>query len=88
MIVEEILHTCSNSYVASAAVASIGGEFADRFSRVAARGEMSKGTLAAQIVRGFSERASTEQRDAVRRAAHGSDHPILSGLHYILAQSA
>jgi hypothetical protein len=87
MIVEEIIHTCSDANVAGGALASIGGEFAKEFAVRALHINLSPGMLAALIVKAFSDQASSHQRDEVWRLAHGTDHPILSGLRHILAQS-
>ena len=43
MIVREILRTCSNPHVARAAVASIGGDLAQRVSRDAAERNLTSG---------------------------------------------
>ena len=88
MIVEEIIHTCSDTNVAGGALASIGGEFAEEFAARAMRNNLSPGMLAALIVKAFADQASFHQRDEVWKLAHGTDQPILSGLRHILAQSA
>jgi len=84
MIVREILRTCSNPHVARAAVASIGGDFAQRFSRDAANRNLTSGTFAAGIVRRFSHRAGAHDWKGVDEATRGADQPILSGLRFIL----
>ncbi len=84
MIYREIVHTCSNSYVADAAVISLGGEIARTVADVANRHAMSRGDYAAKLVCDFASGASDgDQRDVVN-AAHGSQQPVLSGLRYIL----
>ncbi len=85
MILQEIVHTCSNASVARAALISIGGEFAARFAEKASRRGLSAGLLAADLVKRFSHDAIKQQRDRVDAAARGSDQPILSGLRYILS---
>lgn len=84
MIVREIVRTCSNPHVARAAVASIGGDFARRFSRDAAKRNLNSGLFAAGIVRRFSRQAGASDWDGVSQATHGADQPILSGLRFIL----
>ena len=84
MIVREILRTCSNPHVARAAVASIGGDFAQRVSRDAAKRNLSSGLFAAGLVRRFSRRAGERDWEGVGEATRGADQPILSGLRYIL----
>ncbi len=84
MIYREIVHTCSNSAVAGAAVDSIGGEFAKAFAAEASRRKVSRGAFAAKLVREFASRADEIELQRVNAAAHKADHPILNGLRYIL----
>jgi hypothetical protein len=84
MIYREIVHTCSNSEVARAAVKSIGGDFARDFVAEASRRELPSGVLAARLVREFADKADEVELQSVVAATHGSDQPILSGLRYIL----
>jgi hypothetical protein len=80
----EIVRTCTNAHVARAAVASIGGDFAEKFAENASRRDLPSGVFAARLVRDFAIRADDEDWEAVGRATHGADQPILSGLRYIL----
>ena len=84
MIVREIVVTCSNPHVASAAVASIGGDFACRFERDAANRSLSSGMLASCLVGDFARRADDSAWESVGAATRGADTPILTGLRYIL----
>jgi hypothetical protein len=84
MIVREIVLTCSNPNVARAAVLSIGGDFARRFSRDAAERNLTSGVFAAGLVRRFSRHADHGDWEGVGEATRGADQPILSGLRYIL----
>ena len=84
MIVREILQTCSNPHVARAAVDSIGGDFARRFSHDAATRNLTSGIFAAGLVRRFSRQAGAPDWEGVDEATRGVDQPILSGLRYIL----
>jgi hypothetical protein len=84
MIVREIVRTCSNPHVARAAVASIGGDFAQRFSHDAAKRNLNSGLFAAGLVRRFSRQAEARDWEGVTEATRGVDQPILSGLRYIL----
>jgi hypothetical protein len=84
MIVREIVLTCSNPHVARAAVLSIGGDFARRFSHDAAKRNLTSGVFAAGLVRRFSREARHGDWEGVDGAARGADQPILSGLRYIL----
>ena len=84
MIVREIVRTCSNPHVARAAVASIGGDFARRVMRDAAKRNLTSGLFAAGLVRRFSRHAGERDWEGVGEATRGADQPILSGLRYIL----
>ena len=84
MMVREIVSTCSNPHVAHAAILSIGGDFARRFERDAARRNLSSGLLASRLVRRFLRRADVGDWEGARAAARNADMPILSGLRYIL----
>lgn len=84
MIAFEIVATCSNSHVARAAVASIGGDFACRFARDAADLNLSSGMLASRLVRDFARRADDGDWDGLDEAIRGADTPILAGLRHIL----
>jgi hypothetical protein len=84
MIVREIVLTCSNPHVARAAVLSIGGDFARRLSRDAAKRNLTSGVFAARLVRRFSRQAGDGDWESVGQAARGADQPILSGLRCIL----
>jgi len=87
MIVHEIVATCSNPHVARAAVASIGGDFARRFSRDASDRNLSSGHLASRLVRDFARNADEQDWDEIDEATRGVDMPILSGLRIILERS-
>jgi hypothetical protein len=84
VIVREIVLTCSNPNVARAAVASIGGNFARRISRDAAKRNLTSGVFASRLVRRCSRQAGDGDWEGVDQAARGADQPILSGLRYIL----
>lgn len=80
----EIVRTCSNAHVARAAVASIGGDFAERFAADASRHELPSGVFAARLVRDFAMSADQQEWDGVTEATRGAQQPILTGLRYIL----
>jgi hypothetical protein len=86
MIYREIVHTCSNSYVADAALISIGGDIAQAVASDANRHAMSRGAYAAKLVREFASHTDDGDQRGVLAAAQGSQQPILSGLRYILAR--
>jgi hypothetical protein len=80
----EIVRTCSNAHVARAAVASIGGDFAERFAEDASRRDLPSGVFAAKLVQDFAVKADEGDWEGVCEATRGADQPILSGLRYIL----
>ena len=84
MIVREIIVTCSNPHVARAAILSIGGDFARRFSSDAASRNLSSGLLAAKLVRDFARYAGDGDWEGLDDAIRGADMPVLSGLRHIL----
>ena len=87
MLMDDIFHSCSHEKVAQAAVASIGGAFADRVRQVAAVRGLTPGAFAASAVRRFDRTASSDARDILRRALRGTDQPVLHGLRLILEPS-
>ena len=87
MVLKEIVQTCSNAEVAKAALASIGGKFAEHIAAEASRSNLTPGMLTSLIVKEFSANASVEQMADVNSAASGTDQPVLSGLRQILIQS-
>ena len=72
MIVREIVLTCSNPHVARAAVLSIGGDFARRLSRDAAKRNLTSGVFAAGLVRRFSRQAGHGDWEGVGHAARAT----------------
>jgi hypothetical protein len=84
VLVNEIIHTCSNEKIAQAAVASIGFVFALRVKNTAELQGLTVGAFAAKIVHEFGHAADECERKAVRRAMELSPQPILGGLQKIL----
>ncbi len=82
----EIVRTCSNVHVARAALASIGGEFAERFAADASRRDLPSGVLAARMVCAFAKHAADDERRSVEAVTRGADQPVLAGLRHILAR--
>ena len=87
MLVDDIFNSCAHEKVAQAAVACIGGVFADRVRHVAAVRGLTPGAFAASAVRRFDRTASGDARDILRRAVRGTDQPVLHGLRLILEPS-
>jgi hypothetical protein len=84
VLIDEIVHTCSNEEVARAAVASLGLAFASRVKSAADLHGVSIGAFTARVVREFGEDTQSLKRRAVDRAIHKADQPILRGLQIIL----
>jgi len=84
MSIEEILKSCAHEKVAQAAVASLGGAFANKVKAVAAPQGLSVGAYTACVVRRFSMQAGPRERQALQQAMQGTDQPILIGLRHIL----
>jgi hypothetical protein len=84
VLIDEIVHTCSNEKVAQAAVASLGVTFVVRVKDAADLHGVSIGAFTARMVRRFGEEAQPLDRRAVDRAMYKADQPILRGLQAIL----
>ncbi len=84
MLIDEIVHTCSNEHVAKAAVTSLGSAFASRVKSAADLHGVSIGAFTARVVREFGEDTAPLERRAIDRAIHKADQPILRGLQIIL----
>ena len=83
----EVLASCSNPWVASAALASIGGGVAGAVRAVAEREGAPDGVLVAQLVREFRDHACPSVVTSAEEAMRGSDLPVLTGLQHILAHA-
>ena len=84
MLIDEIVHTCSNERVAQAAVESLGASFASWVKDAADERGVSVGAFAARIVKDFGEDAQPYERRIVVSAMQKADQPILRGLRAIL----
>jgi hypothetical protein len=87
MIVREIVTTCSNPYVAGAALASIGGDFERGFAKDATSRSLSSGALASRLVRAFVCRADDNDWDSLVEVTRGAEMPVLTGLRYLLERA-
>ncbi len=84
MLIADLIHSCSNEHVAQAAVACIGGHFAERVRYVAGKNGLNAGRFVAIVVRNFARRASNETREALCRKVAGADQPLLHGLRHVV----
>ncbi|MBK9082605.1 MAG: hypothetical protein IPL88_11270 [Rhizobiales bacterium] len=86
-MIEDLLHSCAYAPVARAALASIGGAFAEEVRRFAESRDMAAGVFAARAVIRYGRRATDESLFDLARLMQGSDQPVLAGLREILAQA-
>ncbi len=84
-LVAEIIHSCSHEKVAQAAVVSMGTAFAGKVGKSAGARGLSIGTFTARAVQEFGASSGEAEREAILKAIHGSDQPILVGLKLILS---
>jgi hypothetical protein len=84
VLINEIVHTCSNEKVAQAAVVSLGSTFVSRVKSAADLHGISIGAFTARVVREFADDAQPLDRRAVDRVMYKADQPILRGLQAIL----
>lgn len=80
MLIADLVHSCSNAHVARAAVACVGGEFAERVAAVAEKKGVDVGRFVAAVVRDFARRANREAVRALGRSIANADQPLLLGL--------
>ncbi len=85
MRLREVIHTCSNEYVAEAALISLGGPVAKTVAVAAARRGLPVGPFVAELARDFERHAGTCIWARTEQAMRGADQPILVGLYVILA---
>lgn len=87
MLVADMMHSCSNDRVAWAAVASIGGDFAELVAIRAEAEGLSAGDFVSSIVRGFKGRADEAVFAELQGRISGADQPLLAGLRFIVEQA-
>ncbi len=86
MRLREVIHTCSNEYVAEAALISLGGALAKTVAVAAARRGLPQGRFVAELARDFERHAGTCIWARAEQAMRGADQPVLVGLYVVLAQ--
>lgn len=84
MLIADLIHSCSNDKVAQAALACIGGRFADRVRAAAHEKGMNVGRFVVVIVRDFARRADGAAHEALHEKISGDDQPLLKGLRVVL----
>jgi hypothetical protein len=84
MVIADLIHSCSNAHVARAAVACVGGPFAERVADAAERNGMEVGRFVSVVVRHFARRANREALGDLNRTIAGADQPVLRGLVHVV----
>jgi hypothetical protein len=84
MLISDLIHSCSHEKVAMAAMASIGGVFAERVRSAAQENGVPAGRYVAFIVRDFGCRAGVDTRRALQKKVAGADQPLLHALRHIV----
>lgn len=83
----DLFNSCASPPVARAALASIGGAFAERVRRFAEARDLSAGAFAAREVARFARLASDADLDDLVITIQGADQPVLAGLRSILSRA-
>lgn len=84
MLIADLIHSCSNDKVAQAALACIGGRFAERVCEVAHERGVSVGRFVVIVVGDFARRTDERAREALREKVSREDQPLLKGLRAVL----
>lgn len=84
MLIADLIHSCSNDRVAQAALACIGGGFADRVRAMAQEKGVSVGRFVVFVVSDFARGADEATHEALRSKIVGDDQPLLKGLREVL----
>ena len=84
MVIVDLINSCSNDKVAHAALACIGGGFAERVRAAAEEKGVSVGKFVAMAVRDFASRSDEAAQEALRAKVVRDDQPLLRGLREVL----
>jgi hypothetical protein len=84
MLIADLINSCSNDKIAQAAVASIGGGFAERVRATASENGVNAGCFVSVIVRDFGRRANDKTRLNLQQKIAGADQPLLFALRHIV----
>ncbi|MGD9544045.1 MAG: hypothetical protein AB7F41_02145 [Methylocystis sp.] len=84
MVIVDLINSCSNDKVAQAALACIGGGFAERVRVAAVEKGVSVGKFVALAVREFARRSDEATQEALRVRVARDDQPLLRGLREVL----
>ncbi len=84
MVILDLINSCSNDKVAQAALACIGGHFAERVRTAAGEKGLSVGKYVVLAVREFASRTDEAAQEALRAKVVRDDQPLLRGLREVL----
>jgi hypothetical protein len=84
MVILDLINSCSNDKVAQAALACIGGHFAERVRTAAGEKGLSVGKYVVLAVREFASRTDEATQEALRAKVVRDDQPLLRGLREVL----
>lgn len=84
MVIVDLINSCSNDKVAQAALACIGGGFAERVRSAAGEKGLSVGRFVVLAVRDFARRSDEATQEALRAKVARDDQPLLRGLREVL----
>ncbi len=84
MVIVDLINSCSNDKVAQAALACIGGHFAERVRVVAGEKGLNVGRFVVLAVREFASRSDEAAQEALRVKVVRDDQPLLRGLREVL----
>ena len=84
----DLINSCSNDKVAQAALACIGGGFAERVRAAAGEKGVSVGKFVVLAVRDFASRSDEAAQEALRAKVVRDDQPLLRGLREVLRSGA
>lgn len=86
-MIADLIHSCSNAYVARAALASIGSGYLERVEAMTPDADLSAGAFAARAVRRFARDAGERDFAELADAVAGSEQPVLAGLRFIVERA-
>ena len=83
----EVFRSCSNRWVAEAALASLGGVVGANVQAAAERHGVSGGVIVGELVQEFRQHSCPAIVKSIEQAMHRSELPILTGLQHVLAHA-
>ncbi len=80
----ELFRSCSNEYVAAAAIACIGGALEKRVVAAARSAGVSHGAYVVRLLVDYDRKAGPRRRKALEQGMLHGDMPILAGLRHVV----